>query len=199
MYRCGRLPQVSPQLRTISGAYLPIRCKCKIFLKEYLLLLSGKQIGLMVSEIGTLSLSRNSAISLSKLLSVNLLAMARSANRVSGLMVSLQRLCSPKVTFIINHINLKYKKKVSYSRFSAYFYSIRGKTRWSRCSSDGNAKCFSHHTLRWEMNKWEFRRTGLPIKLTSAVRRRAKHGRLLEPSLQYLTRLKYERIILFLG
>lgn len=71
------------------------------------LLLEGKQIGLMESDRGTLSLRRSSAMSLSKLVSVNLLAMARSTKRVSGLVVELQRLCSPNVTFTMNHIKLK--------------------------------------------------------------------------------------------
>ncbi|CAH0673911.1 unnamed protein product [Spodoptera exigua] len=69
------------------------------------LLLVGKQIGLIVSEIGTLSFNRSKAMSLSKLVRVNLLAMARSTNRVSGRLVALQRLCSPNVTLIMNHMN----------------------------------------------------------------------------------------------
>lgn len=78
-----------------------------------LLSLVGKQIGLMVSEMGTLSFNRSKAMSLSKLVRVNLLAMARSTKRVSGRVVALQRLCSPNVTLIINHMNLKHKGEIN--------------------------------------------------------------------------------------
>lgn len=76
-----------------------------------ILFLLGKQIGRMKSVIGTRSLSRNRATSLSKFEKLNGCEMARRTKRVSGRVLSSQRSCSPKVTLIINHIKLKIKKK----------------------------------------------------------------------------------------
>lgn len=69
----------------------------------------GKQIGLMLSVMGTLSLSLSKAISLSKLRKLKDPAMARRTNLDSGLFVSLHLSSSPKVTLIMNHMNLKEK------------------------------------------------------------------------------------------
>lgn len=73
--------------------------------------LVGKQIGRIVSVIGTRSFNRNSAMSLSKLRKLNCWAIALSTNRDSGLTLSLHRSCSPNDTFIMNHIKLHEKKK----------------------------------------------------------------------------------------
>lgn len=66
----------------------------------------GKQIGRMKSVMGTRSLRRNSAMSLSKLEKLNGCEMARSTKRVSGRVLSSHRSCSPNVTLIMNHIKL---------------------------------------------------------------------------------------------
>lgn len=67
----------------------------------------GRQIGRMKSVIGTRSLRRSSAMSLSKLVKLKSWTNARRTKRVSGRVVSLHRSCSPNVTRIINQRNLK--------------------------------------------------------------------------------------------
>lgn len=69
--------------------------------------LLGKQIGRMKSVMGTRSFKRSSAMSLSKLEKLNCWEIALRTNRVSGRFLSSQRSCSPNVTLIMNHINLK--------------------------------------------------------------------------------------------
>lgn len=66
----------------------------------------GKQIGRIKSVIGTRSFNLSSAMSLSKLRKLNFCVIARSTNRVSGRIESLQRSCSPNVTLIMNHMKL---------------------------------------------------------------------------------------------
>ena len=68
--------------------------------------LVGRQMGLMFSVIGTLSLSRSSAMSWSKFMKLKSPVVARNTNLLSGLVVWLQRSCSPNVTLIMNHMNL---------------------------------------------------------------------------------------------
>lgn len=76
----------------------------------------GKQIGRIKSVIGTRSLRRKSAISLSKFVKLKVCENARRTKRVSGRTESLQRSCSPNVTLIMNHMNLKIirKEKVNF-------------------------------------------------------------------------------------
>lgn len=71
----------------------------------------GKQIGRIVSVIGTRSLSRSKAMSLSKLEKLNGCDIARNTKRVSGLVLSSHRSCSPNVTLIINHMKLERQNK----------------------------------------------------------------------------------------
>lgn len=79
---------------------------------QYEPVLVGKQIGLIKSVIGILSFNRNRAISLSKFVKLNFCAVTLSTNRVSGRIISLHRSCSPKVTLIMNHMNLQQKSGV---------------------------------------------------------------------------------------
>lgn len=71
----------------------------------------GRQMGRMLSVIGTRSFSRNRAISLSKLRKLKEPAMALKTNRDSGRIASLHRSCSPNVTLIMNHMNLRKKNE----------------------------------------------------------------------------------------
>lgn len=79
------------------------KCGCPL---RHSPVLVGRQIGRMVSVIGTLSLSLNRAMSWSKFIKLKSPVKARNTNRLSGFFVSLQRSCSPNVTLIMNHINL---------------------------------------------------------------------------------------------
>lgn len=69
----------------------------------------GKQIGLIFFVIGTRSFNRKRAMSLSKFRKLKAPATARNTNLDSGLLLSLHLSCSPNVTLIINHMNLKSK------------------------------------------------------------------------------------------
>lgn len=80
------------------------------FFLNYLPFFLGKQIGLIFCVMGTLSFSLRRAMSLSKFKKLKAPVTALKTNLDSGRLLSLQRLCSPKVTLIINHMNLKYKK-----------------------------------------------------------------------------------------
>lgn len=73
----------------------------------YLPFTDGKQIGLIESDNCTRSLSFNNAISLSKLRKLKSPVNARTTYLVSALYFSSHLSCSPNVTFIMNHINLK--------------------------------------------------------------------------------------------
>lgn len=68
-------------------------------------------MGRMKSVIGTRSFSRNKAMSLSKLEKLNGCEIALKTKRVSGRVLSLHRSCSPNVTLIMNHMNLKIRTK----------------------------------------------------------------------------------------
>jgi hypothetical protein len=94
-------------------AFVP-KCGCPIRHSPVLL---GRQIGRMVSVIGTLSLSLNRAMSWSKFMKLKSPVMARNTNRLSGFLVSLQRSCSPNVTLIMNHMNLLEQITTLYMHF----------------------------------------------------------------------------------
>lgn len=94
-------------------AFVP-KCGCPIRNSPVLL---GRQIGLMLSVIGTLSLSLNRAMSWSKFMKLKSPVMARNTNRLSGFLVSLQRSCSPNVTLIMNHMNLLEQITTLYMHF----------------------------------------------------------------------------------
>ena len=66
----------------------------------------GKHIGRIVSLNGTLSLRRSSAISFSKFRKLKSPVITRTTYLVSG-PFSIHLSCSPKVTLIMNHMNLK--------------------------------------------------------------------------------------------
>lgn len=70
----------------------------------------GRQIGLIVSESGTLLLSRSKAMSLSKFKKLKDPVIARTTYLVSGADFPKHLSCSPNVTLIINHMNLKKNK-----------------------------------------------------------------------------------------
>jgi len=92
----------SPMQSKMMLAFGP-KCGCPL---RHSPVLVGRQIGRMVSVIGTLSLSLNRAMSWSKFIKLKSPVMARNTNRLSGFFVSLQRSCSPNVTLIMNHMNL---------------------------------------------------------------------------------------------
>ena len=80
------------------------------YMSVYVPLTVGKQIGLMALVSGTRSLSLMRATSLSNLRKLKSPVIARTTNRVSsGASPPLHVLCSPKVTLIMNHMNLKIK------------------------------------------------------------------------------------------
>lgn len=66
----------------------------------------GKQMGLIVSLRGTLSFSRKSAMSLSKLRKLKSPVNTLTTYLVSA-PLSVHLSCSPNVTLIMNHMNLK--------------------------------------------------------------------------------------------
>lgn len=68
----------------------------------------GRHIGRIVSLNGTLSLRRSSAISLSKFRKLKSPVIIRTTYLVS-VGFSRHLSCSPKVTLIMNHMNLKIK------------------------------------------------------------------------------------------
>lgn len=85
----------------------------------------GKQIGFMFWVMGTLSFSLRRAMSLSKFKKLKAPATALKTNLDSGLLLSLQRSCSPNVTLIMNHMNLKWKKCSSIFAFNNVDTSFR--------------------------------------------------------------------------
>lgn len=94
--------------------------------RNYLPRTVGKQMGRMLSVIGTLSFNLNNAISLSKLRKLNDPAIALKTNLDSGRTTSLHRSCSPNVTLIMNHMNLQrtYKKNQTEKIEKAFFFCI---------------------------------------------------------------------------
>lgn len=119
----------------------------------------GRQIGRMKSVIGTRSLRRSSAMSLSKFVKLKSWTNARSTKRVSGRTVSLQRSCSPNVTRIINQRNLKGMETIHISRLifkqkrpspsiqPPYLSIGSWQKKWTNAKTQGYGYC--HKVIRW--------------------------------------------------
>lgn len=90
----------------------------------------GKQMGRMKSVIGTRSLSRKRATSLSKFEKLNGCEMARRTKRVSGRVLSSHRSCSPKVTLIINHMKPNKMRRKKRENHLKLFWMILSSFLW---------------------------------------------------------------------
>lgn len=105
----------------------------------------------MAPDIGTRSFRRSKAMSLSKLVRLNLLGIALITKRVSGRDVELQRLCSPNVIFIMNHMKLERKTtKLKIGK------SIRGSTALGLIYTYPSLKKKPHTLLNASFNETLF-------------------------------------------